>query len=89
MKNKSVTRYYALALFGLIFLLISSCKKEEDSDKILTDADGNVYTSVTIGTQVWMAENLKTTKLVASLNIGGRLVFCILIENCLFTIKKK
>ena len=63
MKNKSVTRYYALALFGLIFLLISSCKKEEDSDKILTDADGNVYTSVTIGTQVWMAENLKTTKL--------------------------
>jgi uncharacterized protein (TIGR02145 family) len=44
----------------LIFILIQSCKKE--ADNITKDIDGNVYNSVTIGTQIWMKENLKTTK---------------------------
>jgi len=47
---------------GLVLILTNSCKKEEEETGGLTDKDGNVYTSVTIGTQEWMVENLKTTK---------------------------
>ncbi len=49
--------------FILVFivLIIVSCKKENDFPATVTDIDGNVYTTVKIGEQLWMAENLKTT----------------------------
>src|ERR1035437_2943697 len=44
----------------LLIILIHSCKK--DDNNIIKDGDGNVYTSVKMGTQEWLVENLKTTK---------------------------
>jgi len=55
---------YRFISLGILFFLFS-CGNDEDtspSDEAI-DADGNKYETVTIGNQVWMAENLKTTKL--------------------------
>jgi uncharacterized protein (TIGR02145 family) len=66
MKLKSI-----LLLIWLFSILFSACKKENNTDDpgdnngdnpgTLTDFDGNIYQTVKIGDQVWMAEDLKTT----------------------------
>ena len=43
------------------FVIIVSCDSVP-SDETVKDIDGNVYEIVTIGDQIWMAENLKVTK---------------------------
>ena len=54
-----------LILICVLSLSLASCNQEGDevpNPTSVTDADGNTYPAVTIGTQVWMAENLKVTR---------------------------
>jgi uncharacterized protein (TIGR02145 family) len=66
MKKRSNIISYVLVIFGFLFLLINSCKKDEDTvvePPSVTDIQGNKYNIVTIGTQTWMASNLRVKKL--------------------------
>jgi uncharacterized protein (TIGR02145 family) len=62
MKMKNEFRIYMLIVLGLGFILINSCKKVNDNPFTVFDIDGNGYHTVTIGDQLWLKENLKTTK---------------------------
>jgi uncharacterized protein (TIGR02145 family) len=55
----------------VVSIFVFGCKKSDNNNATnnsnqqgtVTDIDNNVYHTVTIGTQVWMVENLRTTKL--------------------------
>ena len=51
--------FHLLATIGL-FIVAVSCKKEKPIPETVADFDGNVYKTITIGSRVWLAENLKT-----------------------------
>lgn len=60
------TGKFLLMTITISLLLFSHCKKKEDVNDdyppTVTDQDGNIYPTIRIGSQLWMAENLKVTK---------------------------
>ncbi|MBN2480299.1 MAG: GIY-YIG nuclease family protein [Bacteroidales bacterium] len=51
MNKRNSFLIYTLLLAGFSLLLTNSCSKEDDSDITVRDIDGNVYHTVTVGTQ--------------------------------------
>lgn len=78
MKKKNSNWILTFMVLGVVFMLTQGCKKDSSSNSpsqsggiifnsgltygTVTDIDGNVYKTITIGTQTWMAENLKVSR---------------------------
>lgn len=65
-KNFNPIFGFLLAVAGIV-AVVTSCSKDTTTDPItygsVSDFEGNAYKTVQIGSQTWMAENLKSIKL--------------------------
>jgi uncharacterized protein (TIGR02145 family) len=54
---------YCMLVIGMLFLILTGCTKDEEKPpEPVVDINGNSYKTIKIGAQIWMADNLKTTK---------------------------
>jgi uncharacterized protein (TIGR02145 family) len=67
MKKQNAFLFFRLVFILFCLTLVISCRKPESGnlfseDDPVSDYEGNSYKTVKIGTQIWMAENLRTTR---------------------------
>jgi len=66
MKSKLLLRCIINYFVIVLFFFLTSCHKKNTNSIIVygsvKDIDGNTYKTIKIGSQIWMAENLRTTR---------------------------